>query len=194
MPYHLYYWPTIQGRGEFVRLALEEAAAPYIDVARESGKNLGMEAMLRLLNGRRLTHIPFAPPFLMTGQKVIAQTANILLFLGARHGLAPKDETGRLWTHQLQLTMADLVVEAHDTHHPVGSSLYYEPEDRSAAALGRFPQEPGAEVSGLLRARTGQESPRRALPGRSQADLRRPFLVSNHRRIAVRLSPRGQES
>ena len=132
MPYHLYYWPTIQGRGEFVRLALEEAAAPYIDVARESGKNLGMEAMLRLLNGRRLTHIPFAPPFLMTGQKVIAQTANILLFLGARHGLAPKDETGRLWTHQLQLTMADLVVEAHDTHHPVGSSLYYEDQKTEA--------------------------------------------------------------
>jgi len=56
--------------------------------------------------------------------------------------LAPRDESGRLWTHQLQLTLADLVVEAHDTHHPIASSLYYEdqrPEAKRRATdfLGR---------------------------------------------------------
>ena len=34
MVYELHYWPRIQGRGEFVRLALEQAGAEYVDVAR----------------------------------------------------------------------------------------------------------------------------------------------------------------
>jgi glutathione S-transferase len=132
MTYRLFYWPEIQGRGEFVRLALEEADADYVDVARQTGKGLGVAALMRFLNGRNITHPPFAPPFLQAGRLVIGQTANILLFLGGRHGLAPKDERGRLWTHELQLTIADFLVEVHDTHHPVASGLYYEDQKKEA--------------------------------------------------------------
>jgi glutathione S-transferase len=131
--YELYYWPTIQGRGEFVRLALEEAGAPYVDVARQAGRRAGVAAMLRLL--RRRVSPPFAPPFLKTGSQLVGQTANILLFLGSRHGLAPKTEKGRLWTNELQLTIADLVAEVHDTHHPVGVSLYYEDQKKEARRM-----------------------------------------------------------
>jgi glutathione S-transferase len=131
MIYELYYWPGVQGRGEFVRLALEEGGAQYRDVARESGKGAGMAAMMRLLNGR-VARPPFAPPFLKAGQLLIGQTANILQFLGPRHGLAPKAPAGRLWTHQLQLTIVDFVVEIHDSHHPVAGSLYYEEQRREA--------------------------------------------------------------
>jgi glutathione S-transferase len=131
MRYELYYWPTIQGRGEFVRLALEEAGADYVDVARKRGK-AGMAAMTRLLEGKHLAHPPYAPPFLKAGKDIIAQTANILFYLGPRLGLAPRDESGRLWVHQLQLTISDLVVEIHDTHHPVSGWLYFE-EQRPAA-------------------------------------------------------------
>jgi glutathione S-transferase len=132
MAYRLFYWPEIQGRGEFVRLALEEAGAQYIDVGRATGKGLGVAALLKFLNARNIVHPPFAPPFLQTGKQVIGQTANILLFLGGRHGLAPKDESGKLWTHELQLTLADFLVEAHDTHHPIGSGLYYEEQKNEA--------------------------------------------------------------
>jgi len=121
MKYELYYWPEIQGRGEYVRLALEEAKAAYIDVAREPG---GTGAMMRMMEEGATQ--PFAPPFLKAGKLVIGQTANILFYLGARHGLAPKTEAGKLWVHQLQLTMTDFVLEIHDTHHPLGPSLYYE--------------------------------------------------------------------
>src|ERR1700682_4325113 len=120
MRYELYYWPTIQGRGEYVRLALEDAGAEYTDVARRD-----MATMMKMMQARTGTP-PFAPPFLKAGKLVIGQTANILLYLGARHGLAPKAEAGRLWVHQLQLTIADFVTEVHDTHHPIGVSLYYE--------------------------------------------------------------------
>jgi glutathione S-transferase len=129
MRYELYYWAEIQGRGEFVRLALEEASAEYIDVARLGN---GEEKMMALLDGQRVKRPPFAPPFLKAGKLLIGQTANILLFLGARHGLAPKNEEGRLWTHQLQLTIADFVVEIHDTHHPLGVSFYYEDQKKEA--------------------------------------------------------------
>jgi glutathione S-transferase len=131
MRYELYYWPTIQGRGEFVRLALEEAGADYIDVARRPGKR-GVPAMTKLMDDRRSKRPPYAPPFIKAGKLVIAQTANILLYLGPRLGLAPRDEAGRLWAHQLQLTISDLVVEIHDSHHPVTTYLYYE-EQRPAA-------------------------------------------------------------
>jgi glutathione S-transferase len=130
--YQLYYWPTVPGRGEFVRLALEEAGADYIDVARKSGTGFGVPALMRLLTASDLARPPFAPPFLQAGRLVIGQTANILLFLGSRHGLAPKDEAGRLWTQQLQLTIADFLVEIHDTHHPVAAGLYYEDQKREA--------------------------------------------------------------
>lgn len=129
MRYELYYWPTIQGRGEYVRLTLEEADADYLDVAR---RGAGEARMMAMMTSRRLDTPPFAPPFLKAGSLVIAQVANILLYLGARHGLAPKAEAGRLWVHQLQLTIADLVVEIHDTHHPLGPTLYFE-DQRSAA-------------------------------------------------------------
>jgi glutathione S-transferase len=129
MPYELYYWPSIQGRGEFVRLALEEAGADYVDVARESTK--GMRAMESLMeNGERP---PFAPPFLKDGDVITGQTAAILFYLGGKHDLAPKDEAGRLWTHQIQLTIADFVLEVHDTHHPIASGLYYEDQKEEAA-------------------------------------------------------------
>jgi glutathione S-transferase len=130
--YELYYWPTIQGRGEFVRLALEEAGARYLDVARGSGKGAGVPALMRFLEGRNIERPPFAPPFLKAGRLIIGQTANILQFLGPRHGLAPKEEGGRLWTHQLQLTMADFIVEIHDTHHPVSGNLYFEEQKKEA--------------------------------------------------------------
>jgi glutathione S-transferase len=129
MRYELYYWPTIQGRGEFIRLALEESGADYVDVARK-GKT-GMAAMTRMLESKS-ARPPFAPPFLKAGKTVIAQTANILFYLGPRLGLAPRDEEGRLWTHQLQLTITDLVVEIHDTHHPVSGWLYFEEQIPSA--------------------------------------------------------------
>jgi glutathione S-transferase len=131
MRYQLYYWPMIQGRGEYVRLALEDAGAAYDDVARHGD---GMAAMMRMTEVRKGTP-PFAPPFLKAGKLVIAQTANILFYLGARHGLAPKAEAGKLWVHQLQLTIADFVLEIHDTHHPLGPSLYY--EDQKAPAKKR---------------------------------------------------------
>ena len=131
MAYELYYWAGIQGRGEFVRLALEEAAVEYADVARRPG---GEQAMMRLMRDDPGGRVPFAPPFLKVGDLVVAHTANILLSLGARHGLAPSDEAGRLWAHQLQLTIADFVDEIHDTHHPIASSLYYEDQLREAKA------------------------------------------------------------
>jgi glutathione S-transferase len=132
MRYELYYWPSIPGRGEFVRLALEEAGADYVDVARKDTKSGGVPAMMKLLGGGRVARPPFAPPFLKAGKLLIGQTANILLYLGSRHRLSPRDEAGRLWTHQLQLTIADFVVEIHDTHHPIASSLYYEDQRKEA--------------------------------------------------------------
>src|SRR5436309_389183 len=96
-PYELYYWPTIQGRGEFIRLALEEAEARYVDVAREPpSKGGGVPAMFKLMHKKGRGAAPFAPPFLKSGELVIAQTANILLYLGPRHGLVPKGERARL--------------------------------------------------------------------------------------------------
>jgi glutathione S-transferase len=130
MAYELYYWPTIQGRGEFVRLALEQGGADYVDVAR--GED-GVKALMRGLKAG--DHPSFAPPYLKDGAAVIGQTAAILFYLGPRLGLTPEDEVGRLWTHQVQLTLCDLVQEAHDTHHPVGGELYY--EDQKPEALRR---------------------------------------------------------
>jgi|SRR5215469_5475235 len=127
MRYELYYWPQIQGRGEFIRLALEEADADYVDVARTKG---GMDKMMRVLgSGQRP---PFAPPVLKAGKLLLAQTAMILFYLGNRHGLAPKDEFGRFWVHQCQLTLLDFLVEIHDTHHPIASGLYYKDQKPEA--------------------------------------------------------------
>lgn len=147
MRYELYYWPSIQGRGEFVRLALEDAGADYVDIARlpeREGK--GMPAMMGFLKNESLACPPFAPPFLKAGKQVIAQTANILLFLGPRLDLVPKSEAGRLWAHQLQLTLADWLTEVHDAHHPIAGALYYEEQKREAKrraadfTAGRLPK------------------------------------------------------
>lgn len=135
MRYELYYWVHIQGRGEFVRLALEEAGADYVDVGRESGPGMGVEAIRGFLQDLSVECPPYAPPFLKAGKLVIAHTANVLHYLGPRIGLAPKAEAPRLWAHQLQLTVTDFVKEIHDTHHPIANSLYY--EEQKSEALRR---------------------------------------------------------
>jgi glutathione S-transferase len=206
MRYELYYWPSIQGRGEYVRLALEDSGANYADVARG---DRGMAAMMKMMEARSGMP-PFAPPFLKAGQLVIGQTANILLYLGSRHGLAPKAEAGRLWVHQLQLTVADLVLEVHDTHHPLGPSLYYEDQRQPAKKrtdefwkqrvpkyLGYFEQllksNSGAYLTGRrvtyvdLSLFQIVEGLRYAFPRRMKAFERRiPGLVDLHGRVAAR--------
>jgi len=206
MRYELYYWPSIQGRGEYVRLALEDAGANYADVARS---DRGMAAMSRMMEARGGMP-PFAPPFLKAGQLVIGQTANILLYLGSRHGLAPKAEAGRLWVHQLQLTVADLVLEVHDTHHPLGPSLYYEDQRQPAKKrtdefwkqrvpkyLGYFEQLLNSNSGAYLTGRRVTyvdlslfqivEGLRYAFPKRMKAFERRiPGLIDLHDRVAVR--------
>jgi glutathione S-transferase len=135
MRYELYYWPSIQGRGEFVRLALEDAGADYVDIARLPARGgTGLPALMRLLSDESAACPPFAPPYLRVAgtKQLIAQTANILLFLGPRLGLVQKRETGRFWAHQLQLTIADWLAEVHDTHHPIGGGLYYAEQKREA--------------------------------------------------------------
>jgi glutathione S-transferase len=127
MRYELYYWPEIQGRGEFVRLALEEGGADYVDVARRGS---GIDAMIRMTKSSRRP--PYAPPFLKAGKLVIAQSALILHYLGPKLKLVPRSEADRVWAHQLQLTVTDFVKEIHDTHHPIASALYYK-QQRAAA-------------------------------------------------------------
>ena len=130
MRYELYYWPDIQGRGEFVRLALEAGGADYVDIARRGER--GMAAMMRFMQAPRVKRPPYAPPFLKAGKLVIAQTALILHYLGPRLRLVPRNEADRMWAHQLQLTVTDLVLEIHNTHHPIASALYYEEQRREA--------------------------------------------------------------
>ena len=145
-PYELFYWPGIPGRGEYVRLALEEAGAPYIDVARE--RDTGMEEMTALLEAEGTKRPSFAPPFLRDGRVIVGQVAAILFYLGPRLRLAPKSEAGALWTHQIELTITDFVAEAHDVHHPVGVGLYY--EDQKKEALRRAEEFRGARIPKFL--------------------------------------------
>lgn len=139
MRYQLFYWPGIQGRGEFVRLALEDAGAAYDDVARNSG---GMNRMMAMMEGKSGNlgekRPPFAPPFLKAGKLVIAQVANILFYLGPRLKLSPRDENGRLWLNALQLTITDFVKEVHDTHHPIATGLYYEDQKPEAKQYAKY--------------------------------------------------------
>lgn len=144
MEYELFYWPGIQGRGEFIRLALEDAGAPYVDVARGPE---GVRAIQRMLKGEGFEGtVPFAPPFLRDGALVVAQVANVLHYVAPKIGLAPSHEADRHRALQLQLTVADLVAEVHDTHHPISTALYYEdqkPEARRCTAtfvLERLPK------------------------------------------------------
>lgn len=132
MPYELYYWDGIQGRGEFVRLALEDSGADYVDVTREPGR--GTDEMMVFLKNTNEPRIPFAPPFLKDGDMVISHVANILFYLGPKLGLAPKDEKLRWFANGLQLTITDFVAEVHDTHHPIAISKYYEEQKDEAKA------------------------------------------------------------
>lgn len=164
MAYELYYWPTIPGRGEFVRLALEEAGVDYRDIAQQYDDPAdAVAAVSALLEQPDLETPPFALPVLKTGDRVIAQTAGILHYLGRRHGLSPGDEAGQLWTLQLQLTIADWVDEAHDTHHPLGAHLYYEEQKQEAKKRAatfvaeRIPKFMGYFESVLERNRAGDE-------------------------------------
>src|SRR5260370_494272 len=206
MRYELYYWPGIQGRGEYVRLALEEAGADYADVAR--GER-GMAAMLKMMEARRGMR-SLAPPFLKAGKLMIGQTANILLYLGSRHGLAPKGEAGKLWINQLQLTVTDFVAEIHDTHHPLGPSQYYEDQrgpakkrteefwnERVPKYLGYFEQLLRSSGGSYLTGRRVAyidlslfqivQGLRYAFPKRMKAFERRiPGLVDLHDRVAAR--------
>lgn len=132
MPYELYYWDGIQGRGEFVRLALEDAGADYVDVTREPGR--GTPEMMKLMESTSEAHIPFAPPFLKDGGLIVSHVANILFYLGPKLGLAPRDEALRWFANGLQLTITDFVAEVHDTHHPIATSKYYENQKEEAGA------------------------------------------------------------
>jgi glutathione S-transferase len=131
MAYELFYWSGIQGRGEFVRLALEETGADYLDVARRAG---GEAAMMKLIKSDGEPHIPFAPPFLRDGDLILAQAANILMYLGPKLGLAPRAAPLRHVANGLQLTITDIVAEVHDTHHPISNALYYEDQKEAAKA------------------------------------------------------------
>lgn len=134
MPYELYYWPSIQGRGEFIRLAFEDAGAEYVDVAREpEDKGGGVGAIMKYLRGEMPGLTPYAPPFLVHGGHTIAQTANILQYVAPKLGLVPEGADSRLRAHQLMLTIADLALESHDVHHPISNSLYYEDQKTEAA-------------------------------------------------------------
>ena len=133
MRYELYYWPEIQGRGEFIRLALEEAGADYVDVARREGKG-GVAAMMKFIDDKSSARPPFAPPYLKVGKLVIAQTANILMYLGPKLGLAPGEENLLFFAQGLQLTITDFVAEVHDTHHPIATDLFYEEQVEEAKA------------------------------------------------------------
>jgi len=196
MKLELYYWPEIQGRGEFVRLALEDAGAPYVDVARQPK---GMARMLALEERERV----FAPPFLRAGKLVIAQTANILHHLGPKLGLAPASEARRAVLSQEQLTIADWVTEVHDAHHPIASSLYYEDQQREAerrAAIFRKERLPKFMAHFEARARPRSkvtyvdlslfqmiEGLRYAFP-KAMKKLERnyPLLLALHQRVARR--------
>ena len=151
MSYDLWYWPSIQGRGEFVRLALEAAQIPYMDCARERGA----EAMMNDMAARR-PHAPFAPPYLDTGTMTVAQVAHILTWLANAHELAPKDEATLFWTIQLQLTVTDLVAEVHSAHHPIAGNLYYDDQkDAALAYAGPFRNERMPKYLGYFEQATG---------------------------------------
>jgi hypothetical protein len=185
--YELYYGNTNQGRGEFVRLALEDSGAQYVDVARRPG---GMRAMQRFLDGKERGALPFAPPFLRAGKLVLAQTAAILHWLAPRLRLVPTDEAKRFEAHQLQLTIADLVAEALDAHHPIAAELYYEDQKREARAGAKLRRSARAQVPRVFRAHARAQRQARARLLDQRAHVRRSITVPGRRRPALRVSER----
>jgi glutathione S-transferase len=136
LTYRLYYWPSIQGRGEFIRLLFEDAGLRYVDVGRlPRSQGGGSAAVADICDGEGGASAAFAPPVLQVGSFFLAQTTAIARFLAERHDLAPAGSQERWLADQLALTIADLVVEIHDTHHPLGGMLYY--EDQKDEALAR---------------------------------------------------------
>lgn len=133
MSYELYYWPSIPGRGEFVRLALEYGEADYIDVARDKGD----KAVMTRIGDKDEARPPFAPPYLVDGDIVVGQTSAILQYLGPKLRLAPKAAADAIWVNQIQLTIADLVAESHDSHHPIALGDYYEDQKSEAKKRSR---------------------------------------------------------
>ena len=202
MTYELYYWPGIQGRGEFVRLALEEVGAPYVDVAREHGEGHGVAAMTKITRGKNGALAPFAPPFLKDGDFVVSHVANILAYLAPKLGLAPRTEKLLFFANGLQLTITDFVAEIHDTHHPISGELYYEDQKKPAKARAtafldhRLPKFLGYFERVLEENPAGRRAQRRrladdgrsvAVPARRGAELT-PFPARwrNSRRIIPR--------
>ncbi|KAL2264905.1 hypothetical protein VTJ83DRAFT_7415 [Remersonia thermophila] len=129
--YHLIYWPGIPGRGEFIRLALEEAGAKYTDTA---FTETGMDEVLSFVHGKAkddgINPPPLAPPILKHGDLVLSQTSNILQYLGPRLGLIPDgpgDPNATYRINGLTLTALDgMCNEPHDCHHPIATGLFYE--------------------------------------------------------------------
>lgn len=127
--YELIYWPSIPGRGEFIRLLFEEAGVPYSDIAKKPDE--AVSAVMGYIStdavGDALNPPPLAPPILKHGDLVIHQTPTILLYVAPRLGLAPKEGNGVWHLNQIVLTILDgLSNEVHDTHHPIGVDLYYD--------------------------------------------------------------------
>ncbi|KAH7124233.1 glutathione transferase [Dactylonectria macrodidyma] len=137
VPYDLIYWPTVPGRGEAVRLMLEEAGASYTDTAvEENCIELVMAQTSKTNTGDASNPPPFAPPILKHGNLLIHQLPNILQYLSTRLGLAPTyddENNGIFHVNQLALTALDgLSNEAHDVHHPISVDFYYEDQKEAA--------------------------------------------------------------
>lgn len=136
-PYELLYWPTVPGRGEHVRLAFEAANVPYNDISNdEDDIKLLLSHTSDKNYGDSINPPPFAPPLLRHGDLLISQTSNILLYLASKLDLVPsqeEDPNGIYFINALALTALDgLSNEAHDTHHPIDISLYYEDQKEEA--------------------------------------------------------------
>jgi glutathione S-transferase len=134
--HRLYYWPNLQGRGEFVRLVLEAAGVPYEDVARVHPD--GAREVMAFMTADREGQLPFAPPVLVVGEHVLAQMPVIVRYLGEAHGLAGTDPIANAHVQQLVLTWCDVVDEVHAVHHPVSTAWFYEQQRDEAIVAARL--------------------------------------------------------
>ncbi|QIW96113.1 hypothetical protein AMS68_001631 [Peltaster fructicola] len=141
--YELLYHPQIPGRGEFIRLAFEAVGVSYTDVAND--KKDGYSEVQSICMNDEINSSDGNPPILAPPALrvpgagpdgtalILAQTPNILFYLGEKLGLVSTAEADKYHTYQLVLTALDLNNEIHDSHHPIAPSAYY--EDQSAEAL-----------------------------------------------------------